>query len=353
MTKSYKMVVLLAMLNESEIPGSLEIVRLVEAVRRIVKRSAALQADFRDALDKDDALQMLLENNPIAAWVGGAGMRQTSYFSYENGHLNALVDEPPATREVLQGLIRELVEWRLADYLRRAIGATTDTDFVCKIIQSGGQPLIKLPDRDRAPALPEGWTAVQIDGAMHEANFVKIAINVVRLPGADANLLPEIVRGWFGPDAGQRGTDFRVRIRKVGSGWIMEPIGPRSNNNGPELWRRYSREQIPPLFGQEFSPARWNQGFVVLPKDVILLVTLDKSDLNKDHAYKDYFESPDTFHWQSQNRTTQASAHGQLIQAHVAKGVGIHLFVREQKRQGGAGWGLHLLWPCVVSRLAG
>jgi hypothetical protein len=125
---------------------------------------------------------------------------------------------------VFQGLIRELVEWRLADYLRRAMGATTDTDFVCKIIQSGGRPIIKLPDRGRAPALPEGWTSIQINGAMHEANFVKIAINVVRLPGADANLLPEIVRGWFGPDAGQRGTDFRVRIRQSGSDWVMEPM---------------------------------------------------------------------------------------------------------------------------------
>jgi superfamily II DNA or RNA helicase/diadenosine tetraphosphate (Ap4A) HIT family hydrolase len=335
MTKSYKMVVLLAMLNESQLPGSIDMGRLVEAVRRIVNRSAALQADFGDKRNDATELQTLLKNNPIAAWVDGAGTGQTSYFSFENGYFNALVDEPLATREVLQGLIRELVEWRLADYLRRAIGAETDKDFVCKIIQSGGQPFVKLPDRVRVPEIPEGWTPVRINGAIHEANFVKIAINVIRLPGADDNLLPEIVRGWFGSDAGQSGTDYRVRIRQSGSDWVMEPIGAKGNVEGPELWRRYSREQIPPLFGQEFSTSRWNQGFVVLPKDVILLVTLDKSDLNKDHAYKDYFESPDTFHWQSQNRTTQASAHGQIISAHVEKGVGIHLFVREQKRQEG------------------
>lgn len=335
MTKSYKMVVLLAMLNESAMPGSLEVGRLVEAVRRIVKRSAALQADFGDGLDKDPALQTLLENNPIAAWVGGAGTGQTSYFSYEKGRFSALVDESLATREMLQGLVRELVEWRLADYLRRVIGTVTDTDFVCKIIQSGGQPLLKLPDRDRAPTLPEGWTSVKIDGAMHEANFVKIAINVIRLPGTEANLLPEIVRGWFGPDAGQPGTDFRVRIRQSGSDWVMEPIGAKRNIEGPELWRRYSRDKIPLLFGQQFSTGRWNQGFIVLPKDTVLLVTLDKSDLNKEHAYKDYFETPDTFHWQSQNQTSQASGYGQLIRAHEERAVRIHLFVREHKRQEG------------------
>ena len=246
------------------------------------------------------------------------------------------MDEPPATREALQGLVRELVDWRLADYLRRAIGASAETDgIVCKVIQSDGRPLLKLPDRERAPNIPEGWVMVSINGTTYEANFVKIAINVIRLTDTDGNVLPEIVRGWFGPDAGQPGTDFRVRIQRSGGEWAIEPIGAQRNKEGPELWRRYSREQIPPLFAQDFSTSRWNQGFVVLPKDVILLVTLDKSDLNKDHAYRDYFEKPDTFHWQSQNRTAQASGHGQLIKSHGEKGVRVHLFVREQKRQEG------------------
>lgn len=336
MTKSYKMVTLAAMLNEGEFPGSLEITPLVAAVRQIVERSAALQADFGDGLATDASLRTLLEDNPINAWVGGQGTGQTSYFRYQDGRFRTALDEPPATREALQGLVRELVDWRLADYLRRAIGAATETDaIVCKVIQSDGRPLLRLPDRERSPNIPEGWTSVTINGTTYEANFVKIAINVIRLPGTDANVLPEIVRGWFGPDAGQPGTDFRVRIQRSGNDWAMEPIGALRNKDGPELWRRYSREQIPPLFAQEFSTSRWNQGFVVLPRDVILLVTLDKSDLNKDHAYRDYFESPDTFHWQSQNRTTQASVHGQLIKSHRATGVRIHLFVREQKRQEG------------------
>jgi len=246
------------------------------------------------------------------------------------------MDEPFATREALQGLVRELVDWRLADYLRRAIGASTERDaIVCKVIQSDGRPPLKLPDRERAPNIPDGWTTVTINGTNYEVNFVKIAINVIRLPGTDANVLPAIVRGWFGSDAGQPGTDFRVRIQRSGEDWAMDPIGSNSRKDGPELWRRYSREQIPPLFGEEFSTSRWNQGFVVLPKDIVLLVTLDKSDLSKEHAYRDYFEKPDVFHWQSQNRTTQASRHGQLIRSHSEKGVRIHLFVREQKRQEG------------------
>ena len=43
-----------------------------------------------------------------------------------------------------------------------------------------------------------------------------------------------------------------------------------------QLWRRYSREQIPGLFGFPFSDAIWNAGFVVRPGHIFLLVTLDK-----------------------------------------------------------------------------
>jgi len=334
MSKSYKMVTLLALLQESALPGVLEIGNIVGAVRRIVRRSAALQADFGGDVD-DQTLQKVLEENPITAWVGGRGTGGRSYFSYQNGQFATLFDEQNSSREVFQDLVREIVEWRLTDYLRRTINSGTTAEFVCKVIQSGGRPSIKLPERERSVAIPDGWAPVTVETVPHEVNFAKIAVNVIRLPGSEANVLPEITRRWFGPDAGQRGTDFRVRFRSGEGGLEMAPIGDRQTVAGPELWHRYSREQIPPLFGQEFSVSRWNQGFVVLPTDVILLVTLDKSGSAKEHAYQDRFVAPDIFHWQSQNRTTQSSSHGKLIKDHAEKGVTIHLFVREEKRSQG------------------
>ena len=67
---------------------------------------------------------------------------------------------------------------------------------------------------------------------------------------------------------------------------------------------------------------------------MFLLVTLEKGDMAEDHRYKDHFESPDLFAWQSQNRTTQASSHGQLIRNHHEKGAKVHLFVRKTKKVG-------------------
>jgi hypothetical protein len=67
----------------------------------------------------------------------------------------------------------------------------------------------------------------------------------------------------------------------------------------------------------------------------VLLVTLNKQGKAQEHRYHDHWIDEHTFHWQSQNATTPASKRGQEIIAHVAKGIAIHLFVRETKLGGG------------------
>jgi len=165
---------------------------------------------------------------------------------------------------------------------------------------------------------------------------VKVAINVVRKAGDDDNRLPSIVRGWFGPDAGASGTRHAVALELTDNQWHLRPLGRRTGVL--ELWRGYSREEIPALFGFEFSPAIWNAGFVKRPGHMFLLVTLDKSGHGSEFQYKDRFISRCEFEWQSQNRTNQDSRDGQDIRHHVERGFAVHLFVRGQKKmpRGGA-----------------
>jgi hypothetical protein len=111
----------------------------------------------------------------------------------------------------------------------------------------------------------------------------------------------------------------------------MEPLVLQRQHSTAETWRHYMREDIPPLFGLTFSPAIWNQGFIVADGHAFLLVTLEKGSLNKDHRYDDRFLSDDRFQWQSQNKTRQDSKHGRLIRDHDAAGVDVHLFVRKHK----------------------
>ena len=87
---------------------------------------------------------------------------------------------------------------------------------------SGGKPILRLPDRKNHPDLPTGPTPLEIDGTSFDADFVKVALNVVRLPGNAQNQLPGILRGWFGPGAGLPGTRHEVRLEKTEVGWTMK-----------------------------------------------------------------------------------------------------------------------------------
>ena len=184
MTKSYKMIVLLAMLNEDRLPGTVTIDELARTVSQLARRSARLQEDFGAALADPQALKHHLEVNPIAAWSGGAGTHGVAYFAYEAGRFSSRFDVPSPQREAFQELVRELVDWRLAEYLQRQPG--TDDAIVCKVSHAGGRPILFLPDRAARPDIPEGPTPVLIDGQRYEAEFAKIAVNVIRSARIDA-----------------------------------------------------------------------------------------------------------------------------------------------------------------------
>jgi hypothetical protein len=180
---------------------------------------------------------------------------------------------------------------------------------------------------------------VRLGGETFEADYVQVAVKVLRRPGSSENVMAQVMRSIFGPDAGMPGTDHRVWCERDGEGWVWRRVGAETTLR-LEVFRRYAREQIPLLFEHTFTQAVWNSGFVVLtpkePKRVCLLVTLEKDGMPDEFQYADRFPAPDQFVWHSQNRTTQRSKHGQLIQNHAAAGVDVHLFVRRTKRRGNA-----------------
>ncbi len=335
MTKSYKMMVVLAMLNENRLPGTVTIDDLARAVTRLARRSARLQEDFGTALADLPALTHHLEVNPIAAWSGGAGTHDVAYFAYEASRLSTRFDVSAPHREAFQELVRELVDWRLAEYLQRQTGA--DDAIVCKISHAGGRPILFLPDRAARPDIPEGATPVLIDGQRYEAEFAKIAVNVVHAPGSARNELPGLLRGWFGPDAGLPGTSFQVRFERTADyGYQLVPLRHHTAPaHGLEKWRQYPREAIPALFGLSYNAPVWNQGFIFKNNRVILLVTLDKSTQVQQHQYEDHFEGPDRFQWQSQNKQHRAGATEQKLARHVELGIPVHLFVRRTPKVDG------------------
>jgi hypothetical protein len=326
MTKSYKMITLLAMLNADQFPGSISIEDLEAGFARLARRNATLREDVGESLDNASELRKLLEKNPIEAWTGGKGTGDQSFFAYDGRALRTTFEIPSPERERFQELARELADWRLGEYLDRHHDPAQG--ILCKVSHANGRPLLFLPDRSTQGGIPEDWTPVDIDGERYEANFVKVAVNVIRRPGNPRNELPTILRRWFGADVGLPGTNFHVVFKRADTGWTLESAG-RSPERGLALWESYSREQIPKLFGTKSSPQWQQSGFIWEGKTMVLLVTLEKVSHPEQHRYQDRFLSPDTFQWQSQNRTTQSGKVGQAIRDHRQQDIQVHLFVRQ------------------------
>jgi hypothetical protein len=154
---------------------------------------------------------------------------------------------------------------------------------------------------------------------------VKIALKVMLKTIDGPNELAKILHGWFGPDAGRPGTNRQVAFEFGDERLVMTPIESHAENI--ELWRSFLREEIPPLFGLEFSTAAWNVGVVSRPGHLFLLVTLEKGK-QESFQYRDKFLSPNRFQWQSQNQTGRSGKVGQMISNHRKMDISVHLFIR-------------------------
>lgn len=205
-----------------------------------------------------------------------------------------------------------------------------------------------------------------VDGAALAA-FGDLLARVERDPGLAAPALAalESLRG--GPPAPEEGLAawaFEPRLRREGSRlalarpdpegaaaamiaelaeWrratlrtgLAEPPPPSAPARaGPELWREYAREEIPPLFGARFTTGSWNAGIVRVGDNLILLVTLGKRGLSAGGHYEDGFLAPDRMRWQSQTQTRRDSRIGRMLSGAEPR-ARVHLFVRSGKLREG------------------
>ncbi len=229
MSKSYKMLLLLAWIEAADetedttFPGAIAIGRLVQFVRRLASRSAVMQDDLGRSRQSAKSLRRHLEGNPIAAWTDGKGTGGVSYFQYEGETLRTqplLALKNPESMRCFREWVVELAEWRLAEYLGRKV----PRPFRAKVAHASGSPILFLPARSQRPDLPTGRIDVRVNGEACEANFVQIAINVIREPGHPENRLPAILRQWFGAEAGQPGRRDQVRFQPTTDGaWELFP----------------------------------------------------------------------------------------------------------------------------------
>ena len=147
-----------------------------------------------------------------------------AWFKIEGEHFLPRFVIAPEDEDCLTELVRELIDLRLAEYRKRKDGGDASFDgFVCRVIWNQRDPILKLPARV-GQNLPTGEVDVRVDGAVWQFRFANIACNVARPAGTIANQLPDLLRRWFGLDAGRPGTAFEVRFERSPDGLWATPV---------------------------------------------------------------------------------------------------------------------------------
>lgn len=202
MNRSYKMLVLLAMLAEDAFPGAIDLDRLTGRFAELARRYAVVRTELGRRLDDRNRLRRVIEENPVKAWVGGRGTGGVSYFSFSDDRFSTTFDVPDELREPLQDLVRELVEWRLAAHIERSRQEAGAERIVATVGHTHGKPALLLAAPE--PRIgPHGvWHEVVIDGERLHARFEKDSVPEIVRPGSSDNLLPEILRRWYGSGSG-------------------------------------------------------------------------------------------------------------------------------------------------------
>jgi superfamily II DNA or RNA helicase/diadenosine tetraphosphate (Ap4A) HIT family hydrolase/HKD family nuclease len=232
MTKSFKMVTLEALCEGDSLVSGMPLEELSLRCHGVIRRSPELLSDVADEELRAGELRgdavgrwvSYWRRNPIAAWTGERRDRRT-WFRLEGDRFVLDLTLRPELIRTLTEMTRELVDYRIAQYLaRKRQGEASIEGFVCKVISNQRDPILKLPPRGRVD-IPEGETDVRLpDGAIWQFRFVKEYCNVARPAGGPRNQLPDLLRGWFGPRAGQPGTAFQVRFHAGPDGLWIEPV---------------------------------------------------------------------------------------------------------------------------------
>ena len=336
-TRSYKLVTLRALLAEGALRSGIAVDRLAARSQHTVVNDPRLVRDTTGKAMPSPATadprmwEAFWRKWPLDHLTGGPDGH--ALFRYDNDRFAPTFSVPAEQGDAFDAMVAEIVEWRLADYLLRSSTAE-DGAVRCTVSHSSGSPIVRF-DRARHPELPMGVVPFTADGRTYEGRFMKIALNVAHLRDEERNALPDLMRDWFGPNAGHPGTRHQVVLQRGGEGWTMAPVRPAAADGLSKfIGERFRRQDVPPLFGLDFNPGNWNSGHVSLNDQnaVVLFVTLTKSDqMSHGSDYEDYFESPDVFVWSSQTSTGPDSKKGREILDAPSNGTAIHLFIREKK----------------------
>ena len=228
MDKSYKMVTLEVLLEAEALNTGMALDELSERARQVLLRSTELRKDLQGVKDIPDLASIAKEQwlaywkrNPVDAWTNKG---ELSWFRTDGARLIPKLPEVPGQETLLATMTRELVDYRLAKYRNRSHEPLNgDMAFEAKVTWNQRNPILKIPSADLRP---RGTVQVRLlNDEVWAFRLMAQFCNVAHPVGETGNRLPELLREWFGPDAGKPGTQYRVHFVREQDGWAVKPMG--------------------------------------------------------------------------------------------------------------------------------
>lgn len=233
LNKSYKMIVLRVLLDQQQLFDQVQLPDFSKRCRDILMRHPVLRAELLEGkheLDHQNASDVewakWWTKWPIDRWTDQQNGHR--WFRRSGDRFESMIECPLELQESLEMMTAELVDWRLTAYAKTRGLSERNSDgelaFEGKVSHANGRPILFLPDTSKALGRPTGPIEIALpDGSTWEFKFVKVACNVARPVGSSENQLAELLRSWFGPNAGVPGTDFQVKFWKQDDQWHVAP----------------------------------------------------------------------------------------------------------------------------------
>ncbi len=234
-TKSYKLVTLQALVQLGALRAGADVAEIAWTAHQIVTGDPRLVADTRStempdpsSVDAETWREYWL-NWPLAAWAGRLRGATNGWFRIDGRRFAPAFQVSAGVSDTFDAMVEELVDYRLARYLFTKASPLEEA-FRLKVIQAHGRPILVL-NRDHNRELPEGETAFVADGVVYTGNFAKIALNVAHRGEQPDNVLADLLRSWFGAEAGQPGTVQYVELVPGETHWHMRPASPAASRD--------------------------------------------------------------------------------------------------------------------------
>lgn len=388
-TKSFKMVLLEALLEVDGLSQPVPLEALAERSHSVMDRRrpllADLPAEIRALAAADAAWVRYWRDNPVRAWTGGnRPPGTTAPFKLEGSNFALTQSVPVELAPVLAPMLQELVDYRLASYevrLEPQPAASNVVPFPAKrrdTVELPYFPNLKIAcghfktgrtDSEEHRTLPAAYgpldpsrhfiaraTGNSMDGGKNPVRDGDYLLLELMSPTRAGSTTGNVVAIERQDESGDNQYLLRVVTKTSEGQYVLKANNPayedmpatdemrtlarlRSVVDPLDLavGQSFQREEIPALFGEVFNPGSWNAGHVTLndKKAHVLLVTLNKQGKAEQHKYLDHWIDEHRFHWQCQNATTPESKRGREIIEHERRGIAIHLFIRDGKLAGG------------------